>query len=219
MMRTKEDPPLETSIAARFMEEFTLAKLRRLRDAILAHYPAAAKHYREHLSNIADRRLLGRMRSAGVEDALLAVAQEDPALYAVSLSNRKRSWGFALVETSEFLFTAVTLRSLKAKPPRAEYRECLGDQLQIFAPRPPSGQPGDVLLVHVPPRRLEDRPAQLQIRFLNGEGQYYPDVIDLLALEVATVVRLPRVRKERVERTARVTIRRQKRDNATGEDR
>lgn len=210
---------MENFIAVRFMEEFTLAKLRRLRDAILANYPAAVRHYREHLGNIADRRLLGRLRSAGVEDALLAVAHEDPALYAVPLSNRKRSWGFALVETPEFLFTAVTLRSLRAKPPRAEYRESLGDQLQIFAPRPAAAQPADVLLVHVPPRRLEERPAHLQIRFLNGEGQYYPDVIDLLALEVATVVRLPRVRKERVERTARVAVRRAKRDDASGEDR
>jgi hypothetical protein len=206
----EKGPLMGDTVRDRFLAVLPLRKLRLLRDRVLEEYPAVPEFYQRHFSNIADRRLLTRMWTASVQDSLLAECQDDPALYAVASTNRARTWGFALVESSGFLFTAVTLRSMRSKPPTAQYREELGDQLQMFAPRPPSRTPIDALLIHVPPRRLDKRPAQLFIRFLNGEGAYLPEVIDLLALDHYSVVRLPSVRKERVERVARVTVKRQR---------
>jgi len=198
-----------------FLSTIKVPHLLDIRAGILERYRKASSFYEECVGTLGRKRVLGQMRSGLFEDTLLSVCQKDESLYAVSDVNRKHNWGFALVEAPGLIFTGTTLRSINARPRAAEYRRNLGVQGTLMGPQPASDRL-DAILIHVPPRGTETRPAALVVRFLNGNGVYFPEMIDLLRLEEAAAVRtvvrppvhLPRVRPEKVERTTRVFVKR-----------
>jgi hypothetical protein len=205
------------TLPERLLRDIPVGLLKETRDEIVRRYAIPAEYYFKNLTRIRNRRLLGRLIQANVEDALLEVAERYPEVYSAAMSNRKRSHGFALVEGSSTNLTALTLRSLSAKPSPAEYRRLLGSQLNGLNPQPPAPDKLDAILIHVPPRKIYTRPAALVIRFFDGPDFYHSDAIDLFALESgASIIHLPRVRLERIDRETTFRVKRE--DEISGPD-